>query len=359
MDKLNFLYHYNITLPNRINPKGKKIRGVKPIIYETYYEYNFEDALTFLDAFDINISELYQENNNPIFTDYIYRGHKDSTWELLPSIYRKGINETEQEYSGRINIYKSGNGNLHGKEVTAFVDFIKGMDSLGFDITDESFDLININNKISNFNGTNYRIHESQSFPKKEQLSELALAQHYGVKTRLLDFTENPLIAIFFASESCFPFEKLNKENTKRIGIWVIPKLLIEAIKHIRYIEYIDVKKFQNEYIRAQKGVFINYFPPVNNLIGNVKNIEKSTFLDITYTLDKLLSDKYNNEFLDKLIIEHIGKPMLFTLPHNELEPIAKKLNQLNINWVTLMPSLDGVQKEVERQKSKPYSNLI
>jgi hypothetical protein len=359
MERLNFLYHYNITLPNRVNPHGKTIRGVKPVINETFFEYNFDNALDFLDVFDVNKSELYQENNNPIYTDYIYRGHKDSTWKLQPSIYRRNQNETDEEYTGRINLYKSGNGNLHGREVSSFVDFIKGMDSLGFDVSNHSFELININNKINSLNGTNYKIFESQSFPKNEQLSELALAQHYGIKTRLLDFTENPLIAIFFASESAYPFEKIVRHDVKKIGIWVIPKLLIEAIKHVRYIDYVDVKKFQNNYITAQNGVFVNYFPAIDDLISKRINIATSKYVDITYTLDQLLTASYNNEYLDKLIIEHIGKPMLFTLPHDELIPIVKRLNQLNINWVKLMPSLDGVKKEVERQKNKPYSNII
>ena len=359
MDKLNFLYRYNITLSNRINPFGKTIRGVKPVIHETFFEYNFESALDFLDVFDINKSELYQENNSPIYTDYIYRGHKDSTWKLLPSVYRQKENENDEIYQGRMNIYRSGNGNLNGGEVGAFINFVKGMDSLGFDISDESFELINVNNKISSINGTNYHRFKTQYFPKKEQLSELALAQHYGVETRLLDFTENPFIAIFFASESSFPFQKFNKDDIKKIGVWVIPKLIIEAVKHEKYIDYIDVKKYQNNYINAQSGVFINYFPAIENLMGRGINIEKSNYVNITYTLDQLLTEKFQNEDLNKLITEHIGKPMLFTLPHDELLPIAKRLNQLNINWVKLMPSLDGVKKEVERQKNRPFTDIF
>jgi hypothetical protein len=191
----------------------------------------------------------------------------------------------------------------------------------------------------------------------------LALAQHYGVKTRLLDFTESPFTALFFASESAFPYEWLQKDNIKRIGIWVISKLSIEAISHERFIKYVDVKKFQNKYIAAQKGVFVHYFPSVNEVFELNKkmgsNSEESNLLDITYTLDQLLTSNFKNQYLKKSINEHIGKPMLFTLPHDCLMPIAKRFNQLNINWTTLMPSLDGVKKEVERQNNKTYSNMI
>ena len=47
MDILNYLYHSNISLPTRINPLGKEIRGVKPLVNETHYRYDFENDLDF------------------------------------------------------------------------------------------------------------------------------------------------------------------------------------------------------------------------------------------------------------------------------------------------------------------------
>lgn len=351
MDILKYLYHSNITLPTRINPFGKDIRGVKPLIKETCFEYNFEDPLDFLDVFDVNRSELYRENGNDIYTSYIYRGHKNSEWDLLPSFFRNNQNH--------LSAYLSGNGHSSG-EVISFLQFIKGIDKIGLNLSDYSFELLNLINTRDSSSSIKFDLSTNIfKFPKEEQLSELALAQHFGVETRLLDFTKNPMTALFFASESAFPYEFLSKENKEKIGVWVIPRLLIEAIKEERFLQYVDVKKYQNIYISAQNGVFLHYFPSVFQAESLSENIEKDNLLDISYTLDQLLTSNFKSETLNKLINEHIGKPMLFTLPHDQLMPIAARLNQLNVNWTTLMPSLDGVKKEVARQNNKPFSNII
>jgi hypothetical protein len=351
MDELIGLYRYNRTLPS-INPDGKEIRGVNPVDNKSYFQYDFEKALDFLDVFDTNKSELFNDGNNDIYADYIYRGHSDSTWLLLPSHFR--------EHQDKKAAYLSGNGHGSG-EVNNFINFVKGLDDLGYSVSDESFRLIRLLNENSRINGLDLDLSSAIfDFPVKEQLSELALAQHYGVKTRLLDFSLNPMTAIFFATENLYPYNSLNKENKEnKIGVWVIPRLLIEAVGVVRFLQFIDVKKYQNKYISAQKGVFLNYFPPVREASESSDNVENDNLLDISYTLDKLLMEDYQNEYLNKLIKEHIGKPMLFTLPERELFPIAKRLNQLNVNWITMMPSLDGVKKEVERQNKRPYSNKI
>ena len=83
-------------------------------------------------------------------TETFYRGHADKDWDLLPSIFRTP-NGVEKEH-------------------LLFRDMVA---------------------------------HEPQSFSEcKSALDYLVQMQHYGLPTRLLDMTTNPLVALYFA---CLP----------------------------------------------------------------------------------------------------------------------------------------------------------
>ena len=54
--------------------------------------------------------------------------------------------------------------------------------------------------------------------------SQWVLAQHHGLKTRLLDITRNPLVALFFACE-----EKKNRDKDGRLHVFAVPSDLIKS----------------------------------------------------------------------------------------------------------------------------------
>jgi len=302
-----------------INPQGKSIQNIKPENNTTFFQYNFDNVFNFLDALDINKSELFENEK----IKFIFRGHKESDYLLLPSVFRDIPASEVAKLSG-------GN-SFQEREIPVFKRFIEGINHLGLHIENESFQLIN----------SNLSINTIENFPSEKQLKELALAQHYGVHTRLLDFSNNPLKSLFFACE------KISKISTsdvnKKIGLWIIPERLIELVSEERYLEKIFIPGFQNKNMLAQEGLFINYFK------GSGRNREVFNNGTIK-TLDEYLFDKNLSKDLMTLITERIGKPMLFTLPYNEVPELNKKLESLNINWCTIQPDLEGVRKYCERK---------
>lgn len=103
-----------------------------------------ENINQFLDE----IKKLESKNGNSLF----YRGHSDKTYDLEPSIYRKDKKTNKLLYiENEDKIYR---------ETIAKVPY--------------------------DFNG-------------KNTIESLVLMQHYGVPTRILDLTTNPLVALYFA----------------------------------------------------------------------------------------------------------------------------------------------------------------
>jgi hypothetical protein len=317
---------------DEINPNGKPIIGVEPIKYDNHFEYQFgEDWEGFMNALDINRSELFQTNNSNISPKLLFRGHKEKGYKLLPSAFRNLDINT-------IRVLKSGNG--HGSiESDDFISFIEGMNAIGLHIEQESFEYIN---QLSD-DKDRYSFNKYGDYAHGNMLKDLALAQHYGVPTRLLDFTLNPLVALFFATQGI----TTGPQREGNIGIWVIPEKLIEVVNENekKIVERIFVNGFQNRNMVAQKGIFINY---IKNR-GTEPNLYAD---DKIKTLDQyLLSDLSNDQ--RQIVDKGIGKPMLFTLSHFCEREITKYLDLININWTTIQPDLDGVKKEVERRDRK------
>jgi hypothetical protein len=79
----------------------------------------------------------------------------------------------------------------------------------------------------------------------------LALGQHYGLPTRLLDWTESPYVGAFFA----YNRTTLWGARDQSISIWALDA--INPIWSAHYgVEIIDVPSFGNQRIRNQAGKF-------------------------------------------------------------------------------------------------------
>ncbi|MCG7345518.1 FRG domain-containing protein [Sporosarcina sp. ACRSL] len=178
----------------------------------------------------------------------------------------------------------------------------------------------------------------------------LFLMQHYGVPTRLLDWTEDALIALAFAVEK----RKTEDANEEDACVWILNPFKLNqqfnAFEDYQFIPNIEeqlivdnfkmlparemtigrpmhrlehpiavIGSMNSDRIIAQKGVFTLFPQPFNN----VTSLEES---------------KNNEEFLYKIVIkkEHI-------------DIIKQELIRFGITENSLYPSMDSIALEINR----------
>lgn len=175
----------------------------------------------------------------------------------------------------------------------------------------------------------------------------LALAQHHGLPTRLLDWTYSPYIALHFATDDpeqydvdgvvwCVDYVKTNhllpgklQAILKREGSTALTvEMLSEATKTLE------------EFSSLHPADFVIFFEPPS-LDDRIVN---------QYALFSMLSNPSVD--LDQWLTAHPGLYRRIIIPHTLKWEIRDKLDQANITERVLFPGLDGLGRWLKRYYS-------
>jgi hypothetical protein len=182
----------------------------------------------------------------------------------------------------------------------------------------------------------------------------LALMQHYGANTRLLDWTKSPYIAAFFAMIDCkeknscvwalnvsklsqiivdkYPeiFKKIIDEDIKKqnkiydgmeIKINIEDERIMLQFSELKFDMVFPVYPYKlNERINNQQGMFITQ--------GNIQEKTENCIANVDYDNTGLLLRK-------------------ICLKEDEKHKILRNLAYMNINYGTLFPGVEGIIKSI------------
>lgn len=141
-----------------------------------------------------------------------------------------------------------------------------------------------------------------------------ALGQHFGLDTPLLDWTESPYVAAFFAFNS-------ELHETENVVIWVLSKSIndkpcIEKLKKENHLEFLTPFLDENSRLINQRGLFVTS-PRMTCISEWANQIKEKGTIDLARLL----------------------------IPAKEKELALDSLDKMNINSLTLFPDLLGAAK--------------
>lgn len=215
------------------------------------------------------------------YTTYVYRGHGDSRWKLEPTLDRVILHPTSYKRQEHIERFMLETRGRRGPNPASM----------------------------------------------RDENDWWALGQHHGLATPLLDWTESPFVALFFA------MSKASELSSKSVTVFAIAQIAIDA---------------RNKMIKADDAV-----PLVNKQKPTVKIVRPLSDENSRLVSQRgLFTRGPNNIDIESWITTHqvVGREksielMKITIPvggEKDIRDCLRYLNRMNINHSTLFPDLAG-----------------
>ncbi|MGE4262457.1 FRG domain-containing protein [Shewanella sp.] len=258
---------------------------------------------------------LRPENYN---SETIFRGQRDSRWRLVPSIYR----EPNSMLADQSSFF----------EWQTIKSFINCCDKQGLSFYGDSPEF---REKYLTELPQKY----GDEWPYKELINILAVCQHHGIPTRLLDWTKRPYVAAYFAASTALEYiYQQQKENNdvnlddKYISIW---SLDLNYINLEKKIEIASVPGTVSPNLMAQSGL----------LMFMKEKIE--------------MGKPFPNEPLDTKILTEDCEITKHLISIRKILEILELCEKYNINTSTMFPGYDGAAKYVTQQFMEDKVRLL
>lgn len=225
----------------------------------------FDDWLQFKSEFIQFLPKV--EPAKPIISNFLFRGQKSENWGIVSSFDRRA--RTPQSVSGKL------------LEQQRFYEYL--MQFIGIGHT-----------------GAN-------------DFETAARAQHYGIPTRLIDWTQSPYVAAFFAFFDALLDSELDRNSRVAIYVLHIPSLISHPVAADQFKLH-NAPIASNLRQRNQRGRFIEAIGQSNDILDFAQK---------------------NPDFFEALA--------KWTIPVSEAQAVLEDLILMGISPVDLYPDFEGV----------------
>jgi hypothetical protein len=316
---------------------------------------DFDAATVFLDALSPR-GKYFGQEYEP--RTWIFRGHGISHYSLMPSALRLPTPQSAKPVFLRWNNSwfpvdsKYDNGLQVESELETLLEFLEVADESGLPIPGYSIPvrgkLYGLLNSLRNEETADAAV---LAWPPVEYLEMMALAQHYGVPTRLLDWSYNPYIAAYFAASEAarnLTFPSDTSDTASTLSVWALSLTGHEFYgligKHDDRVNAVNPPTAHNPNLRAQEGVFtfVQANPP------KTVNLAKQP-VDRT-PLDKALEGMFKKTFSED-IDSYVPILCHLRLPIAEAPKLLRLLAKEGITGAKLFPGYAGVAKALLEQQ--------
>lgn len=277
--------------------------------------------------------------NNPTETVFLYRGMADESYKLIPSVFRKQEDEVDPEEPDRK--VKNKTYLTWASEKAVLQSFIQEASCY-------------------------------VSLPSNKLLQWAEYAQHYGAPTRFLDWTGNPLVALYFACKD---------KHDRNAVVWILhaPNYQMLSAKQFRECaspsEHKDEKTLVSDiisnilegesissdiqypilytpyYVDARMSAQNSYFMVWGRKTESFEDMLAKQEYQMCYRKEpqreKCYGDKQMQDFWYRLIV-----------PSDCKQHILRELDTVGINEKALFPGLDGVGRYIEKKYHFDYADI-
>ena len=293
------------------------LEGMSSVVFENIEVTSVQKFLDVLELFQYQFQQTLRNDS------FIFRGVSNESWELLPSIYRSCTQKSDihdATHTGRIYNYN---------ELEILGHFIK--EASGF----------------------------LKHISRDDKFTWLQYAQHFGVPTRLLDFTTNPLIALFFCCKS---------ESEENGAVWIINSFTYANWTHEDFFcSFYGADATRNAIIDSIIKTMDSYSDESSERIEKNKPIMfVPAYIDqrMSAQSSRFLLWGSNPNPLEQISIENnhmkLSPPGMklsmikdkrflakLVIPPSCKHEIMKQLDILSINDKTVFPGLDGLGRYI------------